>query len=1097
MRGVVTPERAVGWAVVEGTTPPEERFVGRLDELRSVDAACSAAVTRRDGSLVVVSGEPGIGKSRFCEEVAARARVAGMGVSLVRSWMDSGSPALWPWQPILAELCGAEAADLLASDPGASAVDPDRFARFQAVTERLAVACRRTPLCVVIDDVHAADVGSLLLTRFVARSRHRLPIVLVLSRRPGEPAGDSAAAALLEEIEREAVPIVLRRFDLAETKDFLAGHGMAGLEADLVLALLRVTGGNPLFLRRIAALGAPDRMRSLPAGVHAAIDRAVAGLGQPARRRLQAGAVLGMSPSVALAAAVAGCDQASILEAVADGVAAGLVVRDGPGRFTFSHELVRSALEDAMAPADRLDAHAAAAAAVADDTAVAPDRLARRAHHALAAAPQSPEDALIAVAACRAAARAMIRSFAYEQADALLSAALGLHDEPGLGPAPGPLLIEWAQAAWSCGRLAEARVRFDTAVTVAEDEGDPVVFAEAALGLGGHWVNEHRSPVARARVLGLQRAALAGLVPEQVALRCRLRARLTAEAVYDGAPVEPVFAALDEARASGDPTALAEALSLCHHALLAPEHAHRRLGLADELVQVASESGHGVLALMGLCWRAVDLFLLGDERALRALEDLRERADALACQAILYIVDVLDVMLLVRAGRLDEAESAAQRCFDRGVEVGEVDTIGYLGAHLLAIRWVQGRDGELGDLAEEVASSPTLVEDEFAFRATSALLAARAGHTDRARVRLDALVADGVAALPRSSTWLAGMAAIVETAAALGDATVAREAYDLLVPFAALPVMPSLAVVCLGSTERVLGLAALTFGDAGSAIGHLERAVEATRALDNRPLVPITQAELARALRARGHDGDRARAARVLDAAIDGADTLVLARRSDAWRAERSALAGDEPVIDLREPRAGHQRSGSSRRGVIRRQGRGWLVELADHRVLVGDLVGMEYLAELVTHPGQTIPVLALAGRGQVLVDGTAHEVLDAAARTAYAARVSELSGELAEAEADADLGRAERLRAELGVIVDELEAATGLGGRPREFGRPVERARTAVRKALKRAIDEIDVADHEIGELLRSSIVTGSTCTYEPSAGAGVRWSTGPADDT
>ena len=282
--------------------------------------------------------------------------------------MDGGSPALWPWQPILADVCGVEAADLLAPDAGASTVDPDRFARFRAVTERLASACRGRPLCLLIDDVHGADVGSLLLTRFVARSLHHLRVVLVLSRRTGEPDGGGTAAALLDEIEREALPVVLRRFDLEETRAFLAVHGMAELDPELMVALLRVTAGNPLFLRRIAALGPPDRMRSLPAGVHAAIEQASVGLSDEARRRLQAGAVLGQSPSVAEAAAVAGCDQASILEAVEAGVSSGLVVAEGPTRFTFSHEMVRAALEDALPAADRLDAHAAAAAAVAGAT---------------------------------------------------------------------------------------------------------------------------------------------------------------------------------------------------------------------------------------------------------------------------------------------------------------------------------------------------------------------------------------------------------------------------------------------------------------------------------------------------------------------------------------------------------------------------------------------------------------------------------------------------------------------------------------------------------------------------------------------------------
>jgi AAA ATPase domain len=1071
--------------------PPVERFVGRADELRVILAACSGA-TQHHGSVVVVAGEAGIGKSRLCDEVARRARDAGLTVAVARCWIDGGAPALWPWQPIVTELCGAEAAELLASDTGRPTVDPDRFARFTAVTDRLAAACERAPMCLIIDDVHAADAGSLLLTRFVVRSLHRLRLTLILSRRSGEPAPDTGEAALLDGIEREAMPLVLRHFDLGETTAFLAAHGMGRLDPDLALALLRVTGGNPLFLRRIAALGPPDATRPLPDGLHAAIDQALARLSPGARQVLRTSAVLGVTPAVSDVVDVARCDPACVLEAVDEAAAAGLVAADSPDRYTFSHELVRAALEDSLGPADRLDAHARAARLVAgDDPGVGPERLARRAHHALAAAPRSTDDARQAIASCRAAARSMVRSFAYERADALLSQAIDLHERSHLGPPPDALLVEWAKAAWSCGRLAEARARFDRAVTAAERGGDPVTFAEAALGLGGHWINDHRSPVERVRVLGLQRSALADLPPEYVALRSRLAVRLAAEAVYDGAPVGPVLAALADARRCGDAEALAEALSLSHHALLTPEFAHQRLELADELIRVASEAGHGVLALMGLCWRTVDLFHLADPRAPRALEDLRERADALACQAILYIVDVLDVMLLVRSGRLDEAEARANRCFELGTAVGEVDTFSYLGAHLLTIRWIQGRDAELLDLAEEVAASPTLVEAEFAFRAAAAAIAARAGHVDRARAGLDALTAGGLAALPQSSTWHVGMLAIVETATLLGDAPVARRAYDLLQPFAALPVMPSLAVVCLGSTERPLGLAARTFGDVDRAVAHLERAVAANHRLDNRPLVAVTRAELAETLCLRDGAGDRARAADLLARAIADADAWGMDVRAAAWRADRDALVASEAVPvrqDMNEPRSDTTEE-PGHRGVIRREGRGWIVALDDHRVLVVDLVGMAYLAELVSHPGQAIPALTLAG-GAPAADGARQEVLDDDARAAYAARARELADDLAEAEAHADIGRAERLRAELDLLVDELESATGLGGRARLFVGPAERARTAVRKAIKRALDEIDAADPQIAAVLRASIVTGSTCTYAPDPRSPVSWS-------
>ena len=966
----------------------------------------------------------------------------------------------------------------------------------------------------------------------------------MLTRRTGEPegggearpsrgAGEAAAAgaaggteaagaagALLDEIEAEAAPLVLGRFDLDETAAFLAAHGFGDLDPVLVPALHRVTGGHPLHLRRLVAAGPPGPGAAAgeppPGGLREAIDRALAGLEPGARAVLQAGAVLGPSPSVAETAAVAGCAPARVLEAVA--AADGIADAEGPDRFAFTHELVRAALERSLPPAARLDAHARAAAVVAGDGAegaepsaepdagpvadVPPERLARRAHHALAAAPRSPDDARLAVAVCRQAARSLAANLAYEAADELLSAAVACHEASRLGPPAGALLVEWAQAALRCGRLADARRRFGVAGPVVAGEDEPALAAEVALGLGGHWGAEYRTPVDRARVLGLQRAARAGLPAGEDALRCRLDVRLAAEAVFDGAPVEPVLDALEAARGTGDPRALAEALSLTHHVLLTPGRAPGRLALADELVRVASQAGLGVLALMGLCWRAVDLFLAGDDRARRALEDLRERAEALACQSILYMVGVIDTMLLVRAGRLAEAEAAAERNRARGEAIGEVDTLGYYASHLLAIRWIQGREVELLDLADHVATSPTLTRDEFAFRAAAAAFAARAGQRDRARAALDQLTAGGLAALPQSSTYLVGMTAVVELAAELGDRTVARQAYEVLAPYAGLPAMGGLAVLCLGSVERALGLAAAAQGDHDRAVAHLERAVAANHRLGNRPLAAIAAANLAGARRRRGRPGDAERADRDLAAAVAEGRALGMDARVAAWtagallpgeaadEAGRAAGPGDIGAGAARAGGCGPAGAGT-RRATIRREGDRWHLALDGRSAVVADRIGMRYLAELVTRPGQTIPALTLASGGAVADDAGRQELVDAEARARYRARAEELRRELAEAEAGHDLARAERLRDEMDALADELEGAVGIGGRPRAFSDQAERARSAVGKAIRRALGAIDEVDPELAELLRSGLSTGTRCSWTPDPRRPVRWTT------
>jgi hypothetical protein len=396
----------------------------------------------------------------------------------------------------------------------------------------------------------------------------------------------------------------------------------------------------------------------------------------------------------------------------------------------------------------------------------------------------------------------------------------------------------------------------------ADAEGDSARYAEAAIGLGGIWVYEYRSTEEIAGFHATLRRALNGLGDERPDLRARLAVRVAAEAVYGPeGTVDAVRRAVEEVRAVGDQRAIAEALSLLHHTMLGPEHADERLHVARELVAVASRSGDAVLTLMGVLWRTVDLFLLGDPAAERSLGELRQRADALRVHAVLYIVDVIDVMLLIRAGRFVDAESAASRCYQLGVEVGDADAVAYYAAHLLAIRWMQGRSTETLPLARDVAASSTLVAEDDVYRAAVAALAAAAGepHLEEAGRELDRLAARGIGPIPSSSNALVTLFAIVEAAARLGNSSVAAAAYDALLPYRALPTMATIGVVCFGSTERTLGVAARAVGRLDDAVRHFERAIEVDRRLGNRPMLALARSDLGLALLARGGGEDQAR----------------------------------------------------------------------------------------------------------------------------------------------------------------------------------------------------------------------------------------------
>jgi tetratricopeptide (TPR) repeat protein len=617
---------------------------------------------------------------------------------------------------------------------------------------------------------------------------------------------------------------------------------------------------------------------------------------------------------------------------------------------------------------------------------------------------------------------------------------------------PGQTLLE-------AGCLSAAREQFWEEAANASD-GDAEALAVAALGLGGLWVHEHRSTVERARVVGLQRRALVGLDPS-TSLAYRLRIRLIAEDAYVSGELDALLAELDAVRIHADPIALAEALSLTHHCLLGPGQADLRLELADELIAASTASGRPLDTLMGLAWRTVDLFLAGDGRAVRSLHELEERLARHRCDGLAYLVAALDVTAAMRAGRLEEAEQLADACLALGQDVGDADALGWFGAQLVAIRWMQGRSAELLPLLADLAESTTVAESNDGFVAAIAALAAESGDHDTAATALAAVRARGLDARRSSSCWLAIVAGVCEAAHALGDAAAAQEAYDLLAPFSALPVLASLGVACYGSAHRPLGLAARTWGDLDLAVDHLERAAAADLAFGNRPCRAIDLALLAECLEQRDGADDARRAAGLWREAISAAHKLGMTGRAADW--ERQSAPEERPSAVT-----------------LQRQGQLWSVRAGERTASVSHCVGLEYLGQLVEHEGRSVAAVELASRFALTCRGAHVEpVIDDRAKAAYRRRIEELREELDDAESCADLERASRARAELDAFVEGLARSTGFAGRTRSFDDEAERARVSVHKAIKRAVARIGEIDPAIGREIDRRVVTGMLCVF------------------
>jgi tetratricopeptide (TPR) repeat protein len=1131
--------------LARSASPGAAGFVGREDELALLSAGLERARDGR-GSLLLIGGEPGIGKSRIAGEFSAWAATTGARVLWGRCWEDAGAPAYWPWIQILRawlrfadpsearEQLGGGAADLAQILPEIESLIPDltpppaespssRFQLFDSVTTLLRRIGRSQVTVLALDDLHAADIPSVLLLRFLAGQLGDMNLLVLATYRHVVLAPENPLTVALQEVARDPAATIVSLKGLPEKtiEPLLAQALGAPPAAGVVHGLWTRTGGNPLFvaeaLRMLAAEGGLDDVTSssqvrlaVPAGVRDVISRRVSQLPPALVDALTVGSALGPEFSATMLRRAGKLSSADLDDLLDQASAAGLLepVPGVVGRWRFSHDLVREVLYQNIPPARRSRLHLGIATAIEElHGAALEPHLAELAHHYFEAVGvglseveplgKGPSTIDKASASTRRAADLAVRTLAFEEASRYFGMALQLQDLAGAADDVDrtELLLRLGDANARAGDLEAARRTFLRAGELARRKGSASQLAVAALGYGGRflWARAGRDT----QLVPLLQDALVLLGGRDDFLRVRLLARLAC-AWRDSPAHREHSAALAEeavqiARRLGDPSSLGYALTGLYWATWWPENMPERLSVARELMDVASSAGDGeriVDAHLALFASHAELCQMTEARA--ELDTVALLASDLRQPAQMWLGPVNQTVLALMEGDFRRAQTLIGREAEQIQPMTPIrDDVSSARMH----RFLLHR--ELGTL-EVIEAIVRSSADDFPWypfhRAALCCLLSELGDVAGARAVLLDLAQNQFRAIYRDSLWLLGISLASDACALLGDRANAEVLYAQLAPFAGRHAFGQ-GDGSMGAVDRYLGLLSATINRLDDAAGHLESAIEANDRMGARPWAAHSRHDLALVLRQRNGPGDVERAAQLDGAA--GATATTLGMAALATRIDQAGAGA--PTTTTTSPSPATAR--------FKLEGEYWTIIFGGDAFRLRDAKGLRYLARLLVNAGRETLALDLVREGDgrsstarlrapetdlsISDVSSAGPALDDAAKRADRTRVHELQQELDEADAWNDGERAERARAEMEFLVRELSRAVGLGGRDRVAGSASERARLSVTRAIRLSMARIGEHSPELGRHLDATIRTGSYCSYRPDPRAPMHWET------
>jgi len=793
-------------------------FVGRADELCRLAELWTDARAHGRRALVLISGEPGIGKTRLAGEIAGRARDDGGLVLYGRCGEDVGPP-YEPWRQALTQLLeqidaatlerhvlrhGALlsplAPALRAHAPAGERIDAEseRYLVFAALLDLLVDVARARPVLLVLDDLHWAGRPSLQLLKYIQLTAPAIALLVIATHRdprdarPEPGGGWRPLTELLGELRRE--PGVERMtLDGLEHDDIVELLAPAGT-GERATHLRGETGGNPFYLTELVRQSAAGTAGAAPpTSIKEAIDGRVTRLGGDAAQLLRTAAVIGRDFELDLLAHVAGVTDEHALDVLEAAVIAALVVEDPDtaGRFAFAHALVSHSLVADLGPTRRCRVHERIAAALearvlaGDET-----RVAEVARHWAAAGPGAT-----------AKARHYARRAGHEALAQLAPAGAVAWFEQALALCPGgdsaerrELLLDLGTAQCQAGNEGFRETLLEAADAALTADDTPRLIRAALCNSRGFFSSAGFVDEERVAVLEWALARTG----DGTAARARLQALLGAELLWSGDHErrrDLSDAALAAARAPADPALLADVLILRITTTWWPETLDERLADTSELLALA---GDPVQRFWAHTWRAVTATQAGDvAEADRCLAVSRELADRLQQPRLQFVLGTQESWRAQLAGRLEHAERLADGALALGSHAGEPDAVSLNIAQIMAIRWQEGRLGELADVLDQIAEGVPAVA---VFAAMSALASLEAGRHDEARKLLAAHTRAGFTDVPPDPVQLGALCGWAQVAARLAQPDAAAVLLERLLPSSGQLVLDSLGT--LGSVAH-------------------------------------------------------------------------------------------------------------------------------------------------------------------------------------------------------------------------------------------------------------------------------------------------------